>query len=39
MGVTASVGNGNHCIIQNNCTLYSCIIDNDVLSESAIDEG
>ena len=41
MGMPGSVNIGNHCIIQNNCTIHSCIIDDDVFigSGSVIGEG
>lgn len=40
-GVPASVTIGNHVTIQSNCTIYSCIIDDDVFvgSGSVIGEG
>ncbi len=41
LGVTVSVNMGNHCIIKNNCTIYRCVIDDEVSigSGSIIGEG
>jgi carbonic anhydrase/acetyltransferase-like protein (isoleucine patch superfamily) len=41
MGVSASITIGNHVIIQHNCTIYSCIIDDEVFigAGSVIGEG
>lgn len=40
-GIPASVTIGNHVIIQNNCTIFSCIIDDEVFigAGSVIGEG